>query len=75
MLSPAPMMTIGVISLGAVGSYLDIEEQNIGKLGGGELGFASAYYTETYYQYTVSIISAACVGDMLAGIIDMVVLE
>ena len=73
MLSPAPMMTIGVMSLGGVRNYWDIEEQSIGKIGGGVLGFAGAYYAEvgTYYQYAASIISAAYVGDMLAGIIDI----
>ena len=68
-LSPAPMMTIGLASLGGIRNYLDIEEQNIGKIGGGLLGFAGAYYAgvETSYQYAASIISSAYVGDMLVG--------
>ena len=75
MFSPAPIMTMGVISLGAVKNYLDIEEQNIGKIGGGILGLVGAYYTgvgTTYYQYVASMISAAYVGDMLVGITDIV---
>ncbi|MSO13569.1 hypothetical protein [Rickettsiales endosymbiont of Trichoplax sp. H2] len=75
MFSPAPMLTMGVISLGAVKNYLDIEEQNIGKIGGGILGLAGAYYAGigTYYQYVASMLSAAYVGDMLLGIKDIAV--
>ncbi len=75
MFSSAPMLTMGVISLGAVKNYLDIEEQNIGKIGGGILGLVGAYYAGigTYYQYVASMISAAYVGDMLLGIKDIAV--
>ncbi|EDV18480.1 predicted protein, partial [Trichoplax adhaerens] len=75
MFSPAPMLTMGVISLGAVKNYLDIEEQNIGKIGGGIIGLAGAYYAGigTYYQYVASMISAAYVVDMLLGIKDIAV--
>ncbi len=73
--SSAPMLTMGVISLGAVKNYLDIEEQNIGKIGGGILGLVGAYYAGigTYYQYVASMICAAYVGDMLLGIKDIAV--
>ena len=75
MFSPAPMLTMGVIGLGGVRNYLEIEEQNIGKIGGGILGLAGAYYAGigTYYQYVASMISAAYVGDMLVGIKDIAV--
>ncbi len=75
MFSPAPMVTMGVISLGAVRNYLDIEEQNIGKIGGGVVGLAGAYYAGigTYYQYVASMISAAYVGEMLVGMTDIIV--
>jgi hypothetical protein len=75
MFLPAPIMTMRVIGLGGVRNYLDIEEQNIGKIGGGILGLAGAYYAGigTYYQYVASMISAAYVGDMLLGIKDIAV--
>ena len=75
MFSSAPMLTMGVIGLVGVRNYLEIEEQNIGKIGGCILGLAGAYYAGigTYYQYVASMISAAYVGDMLLGIKDIAV--
>ncbi len=72
-LSPAPMMTIGVMGLGAARSYLDIEENNIGKIAGGLLGVAGAYYGDigTYYQYAASMIGGAYTGDMLSGVLSV----
>ena len=76
MLSPAPMMTIGIMGLKGVSDYLDIEKQQIiGKLGGGLLGFIGAYYAGmgTYYQYAASIIGGAYIGEVLVDIKNIAV--
>jgi hypothetical protein len=74
MISPAPIMTAGVMTLGAVRNYFDIEEQNIYKIIGGSVGFVKAYFaksTTTYYQYTATTIGAAYAADILGVVYDL----